>query len=590
MKSSLGRRIVLILSVLLFITTLLVTGISYHYSAQAIRREILESSGNMLTITGKNLEDYMNEISAFSLTPLVDSDFINAMYQEPDHFEQIIIENKLKNMALSREDISSLRYYNAISQETFLLNAEHKKVSILRDDRIGQSFAFQKAAASEKYESIETLSPIPVLVDEGQKEETVIFYHRIFINIRTRQPVGMLTIGINAKHWFDSILYALSQNGEAVTLLTEENKIVCTNDAGTIPVKEELLSQSSGKQQDAFIKIAKKTPDGGFELVKLIPERYISDQLKNLRAVIFGWCILVSVFLVVVVYFIVIRMTRPLKRLAEHMENSTGIQLALFPIGKSRDEVGMLTEKFNQMAENMNRLINSEYKARISEQEARLEALEAQVNPHFLSNALQAISTSVWQNDPMRTNKMLVALGHLIDFSFRGAAMVTVREELQYVNYYFTLIQGRFDERFCYTVQVEDDCLNRTIPKFTIQGLAENTIKHVLEKSTQQVIIQVKVFLQEGNMLIEVKDNGGGICPDILAKLQGDASEASENRSAERNFTDGWIMSGQAEQHRHSGGLKNLKARLELVYGARADFAIRSDTDGTYVMITIRGE
>ena len=570
-KSNLGKRIVIILSVLLFISTLLVTGISYHHSADVIRREILASSRDMLTITGKNLEDYLEKVSSFSLTPLVDAEWTNAMYQEPDHFEQIVIENKLKNMALSRDDISSLRYYNALSHETFLLDVDHKKVSIVNDKVISQSDAFQMAVHASGYDYIETLVPASVLSTRDTVDETIFIYHRIFINIQTREPVGMLTIGINGRHWFDSVLYALSPNGEDIALFTSDGKLVCANSLRGLWLKEDQLSEDSLKLDgESFIKIMDNTPDGDFALVKLIPERYISEQLTQLQITIFSWSIFISILIIILVYLIVTRLTRPLKRLANHMENAVGTELVFFAGEEGQDEVGLLTRRFNEMADNMNHLVNREYKARISEQEAHLKALEAQLNPHFLSNALQAISTTVLQNDLIRSNKMLVALGHLIDFSFRGASMVIVWEELQYVNYYFTLIQGRFDDRFSHKVIVDDECFKRVIPKFTIQGLAENVVKHVLEKSTQQVCIEVQVKAQGSRLVIEVKDNGSGISPEVLNTL----------------FT----KSETDKLPNHAVGLRNLKARLDIVYGTRASFEIISGTDGTHIMIAIDGE
>lgn len=557
-----------ILSALLFMSTLVITGISYYYSAEAVRREIFERSADVMTITGKNLEDYLGEVSDFLLTPLVDTEWTEAMYQEKGYFEQIVIENKLKNMALSRNDIAELSYYNARTHETFRLDAGHKRVSITEEPQNAYSEAFQNAASSESYEWLEPIAPAPVLRAE-ESGGRMLRCHRVYINIRTKEPVGMLTAELNGSYWRDAVLYAVSPNGEDAALFAETGALVCAGSERAAALDaEQSLKERLVLDGEAYTVQRQAVSAKGLYLVKLIPERHISEQLVPLKTTVFGWCLFLLLLAVLPVYAAVRRLTLPLRRLAAHIEQTDGTALKPFPGKEGGDEVGLLTQRFNEMTAKINRLVNSEYKARISEQEARLEALEAQLNPHFLSNALQAVSTTILQGEPGKANRMLAALGRLINVSFRGPSVVPAEEELRYVNDYFMLIRGRFDGRFEAEIETDGAYRRCMIPKFAIQCLAENVVKHVLEKSTGQVRLRIRVGRRERRLEIEVSDNGGGMGQKALEELAVRPKERLPRRAV---------------------GLANLRARLEIVYGERAGLEIFSGASGTTVKITIDG-
>lgn len=184
---------------------------------------------------------------------------------------------------------------------------------------------------------------------------------------------------------------------------------------------------------------------------------------------------------------------------------------------------------------------------------AQLDVLQTQVNPHFLFNALNTIS-SLAEDDPTTTRDVLARLSNLLRRSLDSTkgAEIALAEELAFVRQYLDIMQIRYGDRLRTEIDIPGALEDALVPAFCLQILVENAIKHGISKTAKSGAVTVRAHRTHEELIIEVIDNGPG-CP------------ASEDE-AETGV-----------------GLANLRSRLHQLYGDWASVTLRnvpSEADG----------
>ena len=187
--------------------------------------------------------------------------------------------------------------------------------------------------------------------------------------------------------------------------------------------------------------------------------------------------------------------------------------------------------------------------------EARLEALTAQLQPHFLFNTLQAISTLI-HHDPAGADRMLASLSDLLrEVLRRGAREVSLEEELRVLQPYLDISRWRFGERLSIHIDVDADTKNALVPFFVLQPLVENALHHGVSSRAGAGSVHIQARRKNNRLWLTVSDDGQGVV-------------SSEQRSGI--------------------GLPNTKARLEELYGDAYTLELgRRDTTGFEVRVGI---
>jgi len=198
---------------------------------------------------------------------------------------------------------------------------------------------------------------------------------------------------------------------------------------------------------------------------------------------------------------------------------------------------------------------------------AELRALQAQINPHFLFNALNTISTFV-RTKPECARELL---HHLSDFFRRnlqgGREMVTLNEELQHVRDYLAIEKARFGERLEVNIEIPPEMLKETVPSLILQPLVENAVRHGLAGRKTGGTVTITGATDRDQMVITVVDNGVGIAPDKLKNLLVDEVVSEVGLGI---------------------GLANVHERLLNLYGRRFPLKIESELNlGTKVTLSI---
>lgn len=187
--------------------------------------------------------------------------------------------------------------------------------------------------------------------------------------------------------------------------------------------------------------------------------------------------------------------------------------------------------------------------------EARLDALQRQINPHFLFNTLNSI-TSLVRSEPELAREMIVKLANILRVLLKEReAFVPFRDELAFTDDYLHIEVVRFGEKLKVVKEIAEETLDVVVPGMLLQPLIENSIKHGLEPRISGGTVTVRSRITgDGMLLIEVEDDGVGMEPE-----RHDASPVS-----------GLVPPGTGI------GVKNVRERMEVMYGDKGRVEINS--------------
>ena len=153
---------------------------------------------------------------------------------------------------------------------------------------------------------------------------------------------------------------------------------------------------------------------------------------------------------------------------------------------------------------------------RAAAQSAQLRALRYQINPHFLFNTLNSLSTLILRKRNAEAEKMIMNLATFFRTSLTGDPTedVTLAEEIRTQRLYLEIEQNRFPERLLVTIDVPPELEQALVPGFILQPIVENAIKYGVSRSIDPVTVAIRARAEEGNLLISVVDDG---CPSFEA-------------------------------------------------------------------------
>ena len=211
---------------------------------------------------------------------------------------------------------------------------------------------------------------------------------------------------------------------------------------------------------------------------------------------------------------------------------------------------------------------------------AQLKALQAQINPHFLFNALNALA-ELAHDDPDQAEELIGDLSHLLRYSLRSSAVeaVPLSHELEAVERYLRIERARLGRRLVVEQSVDRSVTQVGIPGLILQPLVENAVQHAVAPRPEGGTVRIEVKNEEEGVRIVVEDDGPGLPEDISQQLNGFAAVAALAGVA-RAVEGGTAGAG--------GGLGNVQKRLALSYrGAARMIFVESEMGGSRVEILV---
>jgi len=196
---------------------------------------------------------------------------------------------------------------------------------------------------------------------------------------------------------------------------------------------------------------------------------------------------------------------------------------------------------------------------------SNIKVLQEQINSHFLYNTLDAISWNALEKNVPEISEMLSMLSNMYRLSLnRGQSIIKVLDEIEYIKKYMDLQKKCFANSFTYNIEIEPGLEELYMPKLTLQPLVENAIIHGFSKKESGGELSIRCYKKDGNLVIEVEDNGHGIPEEIFSEIL---------------HTSG---------KRRGYGIKNINERIKFISGSKYGLSfLKKDLNGTVATVTL---
>lgn len=244
----------------------------------------------------------------------------------------------------------------------------------------------------------------------------------------------------------------------------------------------------------------------------------------------------------------------------------------------SFEEINSLVSSFNRMVQRMDELIKRIKLSSVSEKNAQLQALQSQVNPHFLYNTLDMIYWMLDEKGNERLSRVILSLSQMFRYSsnWEEASQTTLRQELEQIRHYLTIIGSRLNDRVQTEIDVDENWLDVVLPKMTIQPIIENAVKYGLEPLGTPCKLQVHAERHYHQLHIKIIDDGLGMDEATLGQIQANLRKRPS------------LALEPVSRPRRGIGLHNVHARIGMMFGENYGLSVESrQGEGTTVTIIV---
>ncbi|MDO5573965.1 MAG: histidine kinase [bacterium] len=288
---------------------------------------------------------------------------------------------------------------------------------------------------------------------------------------------------------------------------------------------------------------------------------------------------------------IIILMTRsitnPLKELAKIANEVAGgrLDVELLKI-KSNDEVGVVAKAFNKMILSIREYIEQirvrmEMESAMKEKElmmathlkdAQLKYLQAQINPHFLFNTLNAGAQLAMMEDAERTYVYIQNMADFFRYNVKkNNDSVTLREEVELIDSYIYILNVRFSGDIHFEKKINQELLDIKMPSMILQPIVENSVNYGIRNIDWEGLITLSVYEEKDKICVSIKDNGAGMTAEKIQQIM--AKEVQQSETAD---------------HSNGVGLENVINRLQMFFNDEDIFTIQSEGENKGSEVIIR--
>lgn len=326
----------------------------------------------------------------------------------------------------------------------------------------------------------------------------------------------------------------------------------------------DMQSLTSG-QKEFFAVYQEKYNLGAYSL---LPKALLS---KNQEVLTKNLILITTIMLGVITisFYLVSRsLSRPLEEMMSTVKRIQQGETQLRMENLKADEVGELGRSFNSMLDQIESLIAREYENELLLNRAKYHALQAQINPHFLYNTLDTMSSIADIQGSRQVSALCQSLAGLFRYSLNmKEPFSTVGQEIVHLKNYIYVMDVRMQKQVEYRFHIDDEILSDTLPRISIQPLVENALNHGLRNKKGEKWVSVTAKAEGDYLLIIVADNGVGMEPQKIQAILSEEEHTDKGRSI---------------------GIQNINKRMKLLYGETYGVIIESEIEkGTTVCLRI---
>ncbi len=574
----LSKRAVALFAFAVFIPLTFIVIMYSNHSAKIIESELSNNMRLAVNQIKSNLDYRFEQISESALSilstayPYIRSGSTDVQTQLEEYAE-------LKSLVSAYEGkhmISKVRLYvpsgkiYANQQDTFYSLPE---LTLENSENLQRGVVWMKTYGTRIYDGTGLINVISCRMTISSKKNYDEIASVLQLDIEETKLSKIFSAGIS----IDEEIYLVDSTGFIIShpdssligkegLSSTELKAVLENETGHLSGK-----MSNNSDLVAFSKLS--VPN--WYLIMRLPATtvYGTDifSFDVMRAVLILAVIVVFVISLIIIYSSIVENTVKRINNAIMVLKNEGIDQADNVASlndKNNKSLALLENNANQLVITIKKLMEESYEAKIKARDFQLKALQAQINPHFLYNTLDAIKWMILEDYKKDSIWMINAFSRYFRLSLaKGRDVVTLRDELELVESYVGIMQKRFSNISTIDINIDEKLKDCLIPKLSLQPLVENALNHgILHSQNNEGRLAIAAREENGRLIISIKDNGNGMNQQQLENILGQSNSSN---------TKGY-------------GLGNVDERLKLFGGEDCGLSISSEINvGTTVTISL---
>jgi two-component system sensor histidine kinase YesM len=586
---NLFKKLMIMLLLISIIPIILIQFISYKVSTSTIDKQTKGLIMANLQQSSNSVEEFFHAYDKIIMDMYTDRSYIdnlkyiNVWDTKNYYTAKHQIEEKLENIVYVYSEILGIAivglngdgtFYDTVtlsSEESFCFDVNNLRTNPMFKD----SLNVKHAIYSSTIQKTDT--------NYGSKNYLYIAHQLTDFNNYKNGPVGSIILCIDESALRNVYSAGMDFNSNITFLVNQKGDIISFPIESYLGVN--LLNKFNGNKiedatkdffgQNNFMNSSKlevhisSIKNGVFSLINVQNLDYALKDVKNISKIIVLIGIIVGILCIFISMSFAASTNASVKKITHAMGKADKGDYDVRIFLDGGDEFAQIAHHFNEMIIRIKESNQQERDALVRKKNAEIKSLEAQINPHFLYNTLDAINWVAVDHDQYHISKMLINLATILRYSIQKSnGIVTIQEEIEYLEKYIYLQQERFCYSFVYSIHIDDTLKESKIHKLLIQPLIENTIVHGFPGSTGQDEINIVIHRENDTFIqIIVKDNGKGMSQELV--------ELFKNYDYRKDKIDTSI------------GVRNVITRLKLYYGDNSYFHMESSEQGTTVTMFI---
>lgn len=517
-------RMILVVLAVVLTSSILTMGVWYHASTQMTNRYLADISERTMQ-DAYNAFDYMLTDTSYMLAmiSLNEKNIINpvkklnGLNRRPDGQWNL---DYLENKRIIDDYISSMnghKYYivgvTIVVDEDCIFDTFHlaqnerelyEEICKLDQDALKTKMIMMDPIHAEASKStISSDYVVPAVRGILDKKREVIGYAVLYFDY------GVI----------EQIFAANLPEGSHFQVINKNQSIIFSN------CGEELIDVEHSEKGFVYNKF--EAADIGWTFTMALPAGFYLDSLQHTTFVTGILMVFIFIAAVAVMAFLISRITLEITNLQDSMYRvSTGNLDVVYEV-RGKDEIAQMGETFNHMVSRIDMLMKKVAEEEKEKRLVEISFLEAQINPHFVSNILNNVTWMAKMQHADNIVPLVQSLNSMLqNVMHQEEDMILLKNELLYVENYLRIVEysGSFD---CEVIkEITPETENLLVLRFILQPILENAVNHGLAGSlSKQEKITIRSYLEEGKLILTIEDNGSGMTEEQIRRIMQEKTE-----------------------------------------------------------------
>lgn len=566
-----GKRVLLICFLLFFIPFVTLFFIAGYKSSKLRQQSYLDLAKEFNNQVDTNLSQIFNSIHRISYIHTQDYKVEKILAQTSEHKDinyvnnLIYMNNLINNLTQINPEIYGItfisgdgEFYSNINNSNIDKDFINSQIDALNKNN-SSSLLLSRVSKNTIFNNTEVLCSLNRLTNIHQ--ETV-GYLWIDINFQTIQSIVTMEPTQNSDLLLASCEEIICSSGETDNDISRITKGVFSSLDGELLKKRKEFTQIVAVNHTKYICLAKPATYMDAFIIQYLPYSSPLEQTFSAQGISLLCCLILLLLVIFVINRLSCKIFMPIDKLFHAMKDIEEGEFPQIQTDKSVYEIDLIIQRFNEMSANLKEAVKLNYITKLNQKRVQLKMLQSQINPHFIYNTLNLISSLAIINGVEDISSISERLSEILRYNVKKGDVVLLKEEILQIENYIYIQKVRFVNHFTEEIHIDPELLECKILKFLLQPLVENCIHHSLELMSSGGLLKI-TGKKAGNLIyLSVSDNGCGMPPEVLKHL---------NQQLSTNFPPSFSSSEK------SIGIQNVYSRIKTFYGENYTLEIESE-------------